>query len=195
MAADAALNTSEGRTDFSGVKKMSSLGVKENDNKSSTRPPPPTKRKGCSDEKSKDDSKEKGASKESSEKDGGGDRTLKRHSAAGGAAAPALLQLLVGTELPRTLQHAPRAALLPGADRTAGGIPVPNGNHPREKERTGKGSRSPKSTKEHTGRLTRNVPKDHVGTSLSSFGKINVIDMPPERMHPHLSKRLRLCAV
>ncbi|OWK17301.1 hypothetical protein Celaphus_00013575, partial [Cervus elaphus hippelaphus] len=136
MAADAALNTSEGRTDFSGVKKMSSLGVKENDNKSSTRPPPPTKRKGCSDEKSKDDSKEKGASKE-------------------------------------TLQHAPRAALLPGADRTAGGIPVPNGNHPREKERTGKGSRSPKSTKEHTGRLTRNVPKDHVGTSLSSFGKIN----------------------
>ena len=61
--------------------------------------------------------------------------------------------------------------------------------------RTGQGSRSPKSTKEHTGRLTRNVPKDHVGTSLSSFGKINVIDKPPERMHRHLSKRLRLCAV
>lgn len=76
VAADAALNTSEGRMDFSGVKKMRSLGVKENDNKSSTRPPPPTKRKGCSDEKSKDRSKEKGASKESSEKDGGGDKTL-----------------------------------------------------------------------------------------------------------------------
>ena len=85
MDADAALNTSEGRMDFSGVKKMSSLGVKEKDNKLSTRPPPPTKRKGCSDEKSKDRSKEKGASKESSAKDGGGDKTLKSHSAASGS--------------------------------------------------------------------------------------------------------------
>lgn len=57
-----------------------------------------------------------------------------------------------------------------------------------EKERTGKGSRSPKSTKAHPGRLTRNVPKDHVERILSSFRKINMVDMPPERMHSHLSK-------
>ena len=87
MDADAALNTSEGRMDFSGVKKMSSLGVKEKDNKLSTRPPPPTKRKGCSDEKSKDRSKDKGATKESSEKDRGRDKTRKRRSASSGSSS------------------------------------------------------------------------------------------------------------
>uniref|UniRef100_A0A8C2R5I6 Uncharacterized protein n=1 Tax=Capra hircus TaxID=9925 RepID=A0A8C2R5I6_CAPHI len=132
--------------DFSGVKKMRSLGVKENDNKSSTRPPPPTKRKGCSDEKSKDRSKEKGASKESSEKDGGGDKTLELSSSSS--------SVLSRPGSPSTRPSAsaissvaPRATLLPGIDRTGGGIPLPNRNHPMEKERTGKGSRSPKSTK------------------------------------------------
>ena len=201
MATDAALNTSEGRMNFSGVKKMSSLGVKENDNKSSTRPPPPTKRKGCSDEKSKDDSKEKGASKELSGKDGGGDRTLKRHSAAGGEAAAAFLSSSSVLSHPGHSSTPPRPQQLCGTP--SGTFPVQTGQQeafPSRMEttqgrRTGQGSRSPKSTKEHTGRLTRNVPKDHVGTSLSSFGKINVIDKPPERMHRHLSKRLRLCAV
>ena len=181
---------------------MSSLGVKENDNKSSTRPPPPTKRKGCSDEKSKDDSKKKRGLQRVEREGRRRGQDSEEAQCCRGRGSTSSPQLLVGTELPRTLQHPPPPAALwhpeqhlPGADRTAGDIPVLNGNHPREKDRTGKGSHSPKSTKEHTGRLTRNVPKDHVGTSLSSFGKIDVIDTPPERMHRHLSKRLRLCAV
>lgn len=177
---------------------MRSLGVKENDNKSSTRPPPPTKRKGCSDEKSKDRSKEKGASKESSEKDGGGDKTLeaqhcqweRQHQLSSSSSSvlsrPGSLSTRPSASAISSV--APRVALLPGVDRTEGGIPLPNRKHPREKERTGKGSCSPKSTEAHTGRLTRDVPRDHVETVLSSFRKINMIDMPPERMHPHLSK-------
>uniref|UniRef100_A0A2I2Z924 RNA-binding protein with serine-rich domain 1 n=1 Tax=Gorilla gorilla gorilla TaxID=9595 RepID=A0A2I2Z924_GORGO len=56
-----------------------------------------------------------------------------------------------------------------------------------EKERKRR-SPSPKPTKVHIGRLTRNVTKDHVMEIFSTYGKIKMIDMPVERMHPHLSK-------
>nr|4A8X_A Chain A, RNA-BINDING PROTEIN WITH SERINE-RICH DOMAIN 1 [Homo sapiens] len=47
---------------------------------------------------------------------------------------------------------------------------------------------SMKPTKVHIGRLTRNVTKDHIMEIFSTYGKIKMIDMPVERMHPHLSK-------
>uniref|UniRef100_A0A2K5VKD1 RNA-binding protein with serine-rich domain 1 n=1 Tax=Macaca fascicularis TaxID=9541 RepID=A0A2K5VKD1_MACFA len=50
------------------------------------------------------------------------------------------------------------------------------------------GRPSPKPTKVHIGRLTRNVTKDHIMEIFSTYGKIKMIDMPVERMHPHLSK-------
>uniref|UniRef100_A0A9L0TJS1 RNA-binding protein with serine-rich domain 1 n=1 Tax=Equus caballus TaxID=9796 RepID=A0A9L0TJS1_HORSE len=56
-----------------------------------------------------------------------------------------------------------------------------------EKERKRR-SPSPKPTKVHIGRLTRNVTKDHIMEIFSTYGKIKMIDMPVERMHPHLSK-------
>uniref|UniRef100_A0A8C0D4X7 RNA-binding protein with serine-rich domain 1 n=1 Tax=Balaenoptera musculus TaxID=9771 RepID=A0A8C0D4X7_BALMU len=56
-----------------------------------------------------------------------------------------------------------------------------------EKERK-RQSPSPKHTKVHIGRLTRNVTKDHIMEIFSTYGKIKMIDVPVERMHPHLSK-------
>ncbi|KAM9041136.1 uncharacterized protein AAG666_006696 [Megaptera novaeangliae] len=56
-----------------------------------------------------------------------------------------------------------------------------------EKERKRR-SPSPKPTKVHIGRLTRKVTKDHIMEIFSTYGKIKMIDMPVERMHPHLSK-------
>nr|XP_030719699.2 LOW QUALITY PROTEIN: RNA-binding protein with serine-rich domain 1-like [Globicephala melas] len=54
-----------------------------------------------------------------------------------------------------------------------------------EKERKRR-SPSPKPAKVHVGRLTRNVTEDHMEI-LSTYGKIKMIDVPVERMHPHLS--------
>ncbi|XP_024597733.1 RNA-binding protein with serine-rich domain 1-like [Neophocaena asiaeorientalis asiaeorientalis] len=54
-----------------------------------------------------------------------------------------------------------------------------------EKERKRR-SPSPKPTKVHAGRLTRNVTEDHMEI-FSTYGKIKMIDVPVERMHPHLS--------
>uniref|UniRef100_A0A2K5IAL5 RRM domain-containing protein n=1 Tax=Colobus angolensis palliatus TaxID=336983 RepID=A0A2K5IAL5_COLAP len=56
-----------------------------------------------------------------------------------------------------------------------------------EKERKRR-SPSPKPAKVHIGRLPRNVTKDHITEIFSTYGKIKMIDMPVERMHPHLSK-------
>ncbi|KAB0396182.1 hypothetical protein E2I00_013805, partial [Balaenoptera physalus] len=49
-------------------------------------------------------------------------------------------------------------------------------------------SPSPKPTKVHIGRLTRNVTKDHIMEIFSTYGKIKMIDIPVDRMHPHLAK-------
>ena len=61
----AALNTSEGRMDLSGMKEKSLVRVKENNfEKSSTRAPSPIKREERSDEMSKDCSKDRVSTKE-----------------------------------------------------------------------------------------------------------------------------------
>ncbi|RMC17930.1 hypothetical protein DUI87_05599 [Hirundo rustica rustica] len=56
-----------------------------------------------------------------------------------------------------------------------------------EKERKRR-SPSPRPTKVHVGRLTRNVTKDHIMEIFSTYGKIKMIDMPVDRLNPHLSK-------
>ncbi|XP_030044892.1 RNA-binding protein with serine-rich domain 1-like [Microcaecilia unicolor] len=56
-----------------------------------------------------------------------------------------------------------------------------------EKERKRR-SPSPRPTKVHIGRLTRNVTKEHILEIFSTYGKIKSIDMPVDRLHMHLSK-------
>ncbi|XP_061765011.1 RNA-binding protein with serine-rich domain 1-like isoform X1 [Nerophis ophidion] len=51
-----------------------------------------------------------------------------------------------------------------------------------------KRSPTPKPTKVYLGRLTRNVIKEHLQEIFSTYGKIKRIDMPMNRIHPHLSK-------
>uniref|UniRef100_A0A3B4B6I4 RRM domain-containing protein n=1 Tax=Periophthalmus magnuspinnatus TaxID=409849 RepID=A0A3B4B6I4_9GOBI len=49
-------------------------------------------------------------------------------------------------------------------------------------------SPTPKPTKLSLGRLTRNVVKEHIQEIFSTYGKIKHIEMPMNRLHPHLSK-------
>nr|BAE87259.1 unnamed protein product [Macaca fascicularis] len=209
-------NTCKGRMDLSGVKKKSLLGVKENNKKSSTRAPSPTKRKDRSDEKSKDRSKDKGATKESSEKDRGRDKTRKRRSASSGSSSTRSRSSSTSSSGSSTSTGSSSGSSSSSASSRSGssstsrssssssssGSPSPSrrrhDNRRRsrskskppkrdEKERKRR-SPSPKPTKVHIGRLTRNVTKDHIMEIFSTYGKIKMIDMPVERMHPHLSK-------
>nr|KAF6442162.1 RNA binding protein with serine rich domain 1 [Rousettus aegyptiacus] len=202
--------------DLSGVKKKSLLGVKENNKKSSTRAPSPTKRKDRSDEKSKDRSKDKGATKETSEKDRGRDKTRKRRSASSGSSSTRSRSSSTSSSGSSTSTGSSSGSSSSSASSRSGssstsrssssssssGSPSPSrrrhDNRRRsrskskppkrdEKERKRR-SPSPKPTKVHIGRLTRNVTKDHIMEIFSTYGKIKMIDMPVERMHPHLSK-------
>uniref|UniRef100_A0A8D1X1L3 RNA-binding protein with serine-rich domain 1 n=2 Tax=Sus scrofa TaxID=9823 RepID=A0A8D1X1L3_PIG len=202
--------------DLSGVKKKSLLGVKENNKKSSTRAPSPTKRKDRSEEKSKDRSKDKGATKESSEKDRGRDKTRKRRSASSGSSSTRSRSSSTSSSGSSTSTGSSSGSSSSSASSRSGssstsrssssssssGSPSPSrrrhDNRRRsrskskppkrdEKERKRR-SPSPKPTKVHIGRLTRNVTKDHIMEIFSTYGKIKMIDMPVERMHPHLSK-------
>uniref|UniRef100_A0A667IXL7 RNA-binding protein with serine-rich domain 1 n=1 Tax=Lynx canadensis TaxID=61383 RepID=A0A667IXL7_LYNCA len=202
--------------DLSGVKKKSLLGVKENNKKSSTRAPSPTKRKDRSDEKSKDRSKDKGATKDSSEKDRGREKTRKRRSASSGSSSTRSRSSSTSSSGSSTSTGSSSGSSSSSASSRSGssstsrssssssssGSPSPSrrrhDNRRRsrskskppkrdEKERKRR-SPSPKPTKVHIGRLTRNVTKDHIMEIFSTYGKIKMIDMPVERMHPHLSK-------
>ena len=51
-----------------------------------------------------------------------------------------------------------------------------------------KRSPTPRPTKIHVGRLTRNVAKDHVMEIFASYGVVKNVDMPTERFQPHLSR-------
>ena len=57
---------------------------------------------------------------------------------------------------------------------------------PRRKKR----SPSPKPTKLHVGRLTRNVNKEHLTEIFSMYGPIKSVDMPTDRMHAHLTRNM-----
>ncbi|RWS05048.1 SR-related protein LDC2-like protein [Dinothrombium tinctorium] len=47
---------------------------------------------------------------------------------------------------------------------------------------------SPKVAKIHIGRLTRNVTKDHLLEIFNAYGVIKSVDLPIDRIHPHLSR-------
>ncbi|CAG2118849.1 unnamed protein product, partial [Medioppia subpectinata] len=51
-----------------------------------------------------------------------------------------------------------------------------------------KPSPTPKPTRIHVGRLTRNVTKDHVMEIFSVYGTVRNVEMPFDRIHPHLSR-------
>ena len=55
---------------------------------------------------------------------------------------------------------------------------------PRRKKR----SPTPRPTKVHVGRLTRNVVKEHVNEIFTNYGAIKSIDMPPDRTHTEFSR-------
>ena len=55
---------------------------------------------------------------------------------------------------------------------------------PKRKKR----SPTPKPTKIHIGRLTRNVNKDHIQEIFSVYGTIKHLEMPPDRAHSNFSK-------
>ena len=83
--------------------------------------------------------------------------------------------------------EAPQALrVLLEADRTTDGILVTNPK--RDEKRRKRKSPSPKSTKVHSGRLTRNVTKGDVMEIFSTCGKIKMTDMSTKKMHPCLSK-------
>uniref|UniRef100_A0A8C5L032 RNA-binding protein with serine-rich domain 1 n=1 Tax=Jaculus jaculus TaxID=51337 RepID=A0A8C5L032_JACJA len=193
--------------DLPGVKTKSLLRVKENNTKSSPRAPSPTKRKDRSDEKSKDR-----ATKESSEKDHGRDKARKRRSASSGSPSTGARSSSTSSSgsSPSTGSSSSSASSRSGSSSTSRssssssspGSPSPSRHgHDNQRrscskskppKRDGKErkrqSPSPKPTEVHIGRLTRNVTKDHIMEIFSTYGKIKMIDMPVERVHPHLSK-------
>ena len=57
---------------------------------------------------------------------------------------------------------------------------------PRRREK--KRSPTPRPTKVHIGRLTRNVNKEHIIEIFSVYGTIKNLDMPSDRVHPTVSK-------
>ncbi|XP_038956432.1 RNA-binding protein with serine-rich domain 1-like [Rattus norvegicus] len=203
--------SSEGENGFIRSEKKSLLGVKENNIKSSTRVPSPTKRKDRSDEKSKDRSKDKRATKESSEKDRGRDKTRKRCSASSGSSSTRSRCSSTSSSGSSTSTSWSSGSSSFSASSRSGsqhirssssGSPSPSrrrhdnrrSSHSKskppkrdEKERKRR-SPSPKPTKVHIERLTRNVTKDHIMEIFSTYGKIKMIDMPVERILPHLSK-------
>ena len=55
---------------------------------------------------------------------------------------------------------------------------------PKHKKR----SPTPKPTKVHVGKLTRNVTKEHIQEIFAVYGAIKHLEMPPDRAHPNFSK-------
>uniref|UniRef100_A0A6I8PA97 RNA-binding protein with serine-rich domain 1 n=1 Tax=Ornithorhynchus anatinus TaxID=9258 RepID=A0A6I8PA97_ORNAN len=177
--------------------------------------PSPSKRKDRAEEKSKDRSKDKGGTKES-DKDRGRDKARKRRSASSGSSSTRSRSSSTSSSGSSTSTGSSSGSSSSSASSRSGssstsrssssssssGSPSPSrrrhDNRRRsrsksklpkrdEKERKRR-SPSPKPTKVHIGRLTRNVTKDHIMEIFSTYGKIKMIDMPVERMHPHLSK-------
>uniref|UniRef100_A0A8B9IG76 RNA binding protein with serine rich domain 1 n=1 Tax=Anser cygnoides TaxID=8845 RepID=A0A8B9IG76_ANSCY len=178
--------------------------------------PSPTKRKDRSEEKSKDRSKDKASTKESGEKDRGRDKTRKRRSASSGSSSTRSRSSSTSSSGSSSSTGSSSGSSSSSASSRSGssstsrssssssssGSPSPSrrrhDNRRRsrskskppkrdEKERKRR-SPSPRPTKVHVGRLTRNVTKDHIMEIFSTYGKIKMIDMPVDRLNPHLSK-------
>ena len=55
---------------------------------------------------------------------------------------------------------------------------------PRRKKR----SPTPRPSKVHVGRLTRNVNKEHIMEIFSTYGPIKSVDLPMDRIHPEFNR-------
>lgn len=49
-------------------------------------------------------------------------------------------------------------------------------------------STTPRPTKIHVGRLTRNITREHISEIFSVYGELKSVDMPFDRFHQHLNK-------
>lgn len=49
-------------------------------------------------------------------------------------------------------------------------------------------SPTPRPTKIHVGRLTRNVTRDHILEIFSTYGTVKSVDFPQDRLHTHTGR-------
>lgn len=49
-------------------------------------------------------------------------------------------------------------------------------------------SPTPRPTKLHIGRLTRNVTRDHILEIFSAYGTVKMIEFPLDRLHPNTNR-------
>ncbi|EHB06835.1 RNA-binding protein with serine-rich domain 1 [Heterocephalus glaber] len=174
--------------------------------------PSPTKCKERSDEKSKDSSKDKGATKDSREKVCGRDESQKKRKASSGSSSTRSRPSSTSRSGSRTSTGSSSGSSSSSASSHSGssspsrssssssfsGSLSPsrrrhNNNWPscsksKPPERDEKASPSPKPIEVRIRRLTRNVTKAHIMEIFSTYGKIKMMGMPVERMHPHLPK-------
>uniref|UniRef100_A0A2R8ZCE8 RNA-binding protein with serine-rich domain 1 n=1 Tax=Pan paniscus TaxID=9597 RepID=A0A2R8ZCE8_PANPA len=170
--------------------------------------PSPTKRKDRSDEKSKDRSKDIGATKESSKKDRGRDKTRKRRSASSGSSSTRSRSSSTSSPGSSTSTGSSSGSSSSSASSRSGssstsrssssssssGSPSPSRRRHDNRRRSRSKSKPPKRDEKERKRRspspkpTKEVTKDHIMEIFSTYGKIKMIDMPVERMQPHLSK-------
>ena len=170
---------------------------------------PSTRCKENSDEQSRDPSTDKARPKESREKYRGRARTRKWSSASSGSSSSRSPSSCSTSSGSSSGSSSPSASSRSGRSSTSCSSSSSSSSSPgslkpswhrrgkrqrsrsKQPERDEKEGRrhspSPKPTKLHIARLTRNVTKDHIREIFSTFGKVRVIDMPVERMHPGLS--------
>uniref|UniRef100_A0A452GB38 RNA-binding protein with serine-rich domain 1 n=1 Tax=Capra hircus TaxID=9925 RepID=A0A452GB38_CAPHI len=171
--------------------------------------PSPTRCRENSDEQSRDRSRDKSGPKESRDKYGGRARTRRWSGASSGSSSSRSPSSgstssgsSSGSSSPSASSRSGRSSTScsssssssrsPGSLRPSwlrrGKRQRSHSTRPERDEKEGRRpSPSPKPTKLHIARLTRNVTKDHIREIFSTFGKVRVIDMPVKRMHPGLS--------
>uniref|UniRef100_A0A8C6FX11 RNA-binding protein with serine-rich domain 1 n=1 Tax=Moschus moschiferus TaxID=68415 RepID=A0A8C6FX11_MOSMO len=168
--------------------------------------PSPTTCKENSDEQSRDHSRDTAGPRESRQKYCGRPRPRKWSSASSGSSSSRSRSSCStssgsssSSSSPSASSHSGRSSTScsssssssPGSLRTSwhrrGKRQRSHSKQPERDEKERRHSPSPKATKVHIARLTRNVTKDHIREIFSTFGKVRVIDMPVERMHPGLS--------
>ncbi|XP_061562569.1 RNA-binding protein with serine-rich domain 1-like isoform X1 [Phycodurus eques] len=154
------------------------------------------------DDKSKQGLKQKsGASKDWPEKDQGGVKNQTQRSASSGSSSSSSSSGSGSSSSSSTSSSASSSSSSRSSSSSSSTSPSPirqrhNRQRSSSKSKLAKKddrerrrrSPAPKPTKVYLGRLTRNVIKEHIQEIFSTYGKIKMIDMPMNRVHPHLSK-------
>ena len=166
--------------------------------------PSPILRKERSDEQSADRCKDTGAAQQSGERNRSRDKARKWRRASGGSSSSGARSRAGSSRGSSSLSASGRSGRSSGSrsssSSSSSDFPrpwCPRDHGPRsrskpkpprrdEKERR-RHSPAPKPTKVQVTRLTRKVTREHIREIFSTFGKVRVIDMPVERMHPGLS--------